>query len=133
MQICKNCNSSTRPNKSFCSSVCHSKWKKKDKVRQWLEGSISGTKKGCRLITSVREYLLDQAGHKCSRCGWGEINKISGKPPLEINHKDGNSDNNRPENLEVICPNCHALTSSWKALNKGNGNKERLRYSKLIV
>lgn len=101
------------------------------KVQRWINGEISGVKRGCRLITCVRSFLLERAGHKCQKCGWNKINECTGKSPLEINHIDGNSNNNRPENLEVICPNCHSLTSTWKALNKGNGNKERLRYSGL--
>lgn len=132
MKKCIVCEQELKRNTIFCSAKCQHKQRSLEKVNLWLEGKISGTKKGCRLISSVRKYLLEQANHSCSKCGWNKINPFSKKPPLEINHKDGNSDNNRPENLEVICPNCHALTSNWKALNKGNGSKERLRYSKLI-
>jgi hypothetical protein len=32
-----------------------------------------------------------------------------GKPiPLVVHHRDGNTNNNAEENLEVICPNCRA-------------------------
>lgn len=128
--VCIICN--TECIKKYCSEKCRHKFNRNVKIQQWLSGEISGLKKGCRLIRSVREYLLEKANHCCSKCGWNRINPLTGRTPLEINHIDGNSDNNRPENLEVICPNCHSLTSSWKALNKGKGNKERLRYSGLI-
>ncbi|MFW5895280.1 MAG: HNH endonuclease [archaeon] len=51
---------------------------------------------------------------------------------LEIEHIDGNAKNNREENLDLICPNCHSLTSTYKALNSGKGNRDRLKYNKLI-
>jgi len=99
---------------------------------KWLLGEDCGYKCGFRLKTSVREYVLEKAGFKCSVCGWDEKNPVTGRSPLEVNHIDGDCTNCRPENLEVLCPNHHALTPTWKALNKGNGNKERHRYSGLI-
>ena len=35
----------------------------------------------------------------CKRCGW--------KGYCDIHHKDGNHNNNKKDNLEIICPNCH--------------------------
>jgi 5-methylcytosine-specific restriction endonuclease McrA len=46
-------------------------------------------------------------------------------PPLEINHIDGNASNTWEENLEVLCPNCHSLTTNYKNHNKGNGKRKR--------
>jgi hypothetical protein len=54
--------------------------------------------------------------HKCSSCSlesWLE------KPiPLELDHKDGNHENNKLTNLRLLCPNCHALTSTYRGKNK---------------
>lgn len=33
---------------------------------------------------------------------------------LEIDHKDGNKQNNTRDNLRAICPNCHAQTPTWR-------------------
>lgn len=41
--------------------------------------------------------------------------------PLEIDHIDGNSENNSEENLRLICPNCHSLTATYKGANRGKG------------
>jgi hypothetical protein len=52
-----------------------------------------------------------------------------GKPiPIELDHIDGNSDNNSAENLRLICPNCHAQTETYKVANKGkNSQRQAMR------
>ena len=75
------------------------------------------------------QLLVKNNGEKCMKCGWCEKNPITNKVPIELEHKDGNSENNNLDNLELLCPNCHSLTSTYKALNKGNGrHKRRERY-----
>lgn len=55
--------------------------------------------------------------HKCETCNGTEWN---GKPiPLELSHKNGNNSDHRLENLEMICPNCHALTDTYRGKNWG--------------
>ena len=33
------------------------------------------------------------------------------------------------KNLELLCPNCHSLTATYKAANMGSGRKDRKKYS----
>lgn len=75
----------------------------------------------------LKRYLFEKSGERCSGCGWNKRNLTTGSVPLEIDHIDGNSENNLESNLRVLCPNCHALTVSFKNLNKGNGRKWRLK------
>lgn len=57
---------------------------------------------------------------KCCRCG---ITEWQGQPaPLELHHIDGNSDNNLPENLEILCSNCHAQTTNHRR-KKNSGHR----------
>jgi len=67
-------------------------------------------------IDSRRNRILWEQSGKCNRCG---ISEWQGqKIVLEIEHKDGNHQNNSRENLEALCPNCHSLTHTWRGKNK---------------
>lgn len=78
---------------------------------------------------TIRADMIREHSAKCFKCGWDEINPVTGKCPIILNHIDGNSENMDAANLELLCPNCDSLTPTYKALNKGNGrHNHRLRY-----
>jgi len=97
-------------------------------IAQWLsDPNSTNIKDG--LSRTVRLYLIKEAGYRGSQCGWGRINIVTGKSPLEVDHIDGDCYNNVPKNLRVLCPNCHSLTSNYKALNKNSKRKYRKEYN----
>jgi hypothetical protein len=89
-------------------------------IGAWVAGSVSGAGTWAVPSRFIRRYLLEKFG-SCEMCGWAERNPITGKIPLHIDHIDGDWRNNRPDNLRLLCPNHHALTSSYGALNRGKG------------
>ncbi|MFH0852279.1 MAG: HNH endonuclease signature motif containing protein [bacterium] len=53
---------------------------------------------------------------KCEECGWAEKSP-DGRVPLELDHINGISNDNRLENLRILCPNCHSLKSTHRGRN----------------
>lgn len=107
-----------RTQAKYCSSKCQSEFQLNNRIA-----------KGQASTKTLKLFLIKNNGEKCMKCGWCEKNPISNKVPIELEHKDGNSENNNLENLELLCPNCHSLTPTYKALNKGKGrHKRRERY-----
>ena len=61
---------------------------------------------------------------KCECCGRTEW--LGKDIPLEIHHINGDNRDNRLENLSILCPNCHALTDSYRGRNNKSATKETL-------
>lgn len=124
---CKNCSNLLDTSRKYCDIDCQYELL----VKNWYSGEWSGsTQNG--LSQTIRNHLLKKANFKCqdgrSNCqNWGMINPKSGKSCLQVEHIDGHYENNRPENLIVICPNCHSMTETYGGLNKGNGRPYRYK------
>jgi len=53
---------------------------------------------------NYRRIAFNMLSHKCNRCGYDKYPQI-----LQVHHQDKNRDNNTIDNLEILCPNCHAI------------------------
>jgi 5-methylcytosine-specific restriction endonuclease McrA len=62
---------------------------------------------------SIKNRLLKEGlkERKCERCGRTEWEGV--EIPLELHHLNGKHNDNRLENLQILCPNCHALTDNY--------------------
>jgi Zn finger protein HypA/HybF involved in hydrogenase expression len=75
--------------------------------------------KGRYLSTHKLKLRLLKEGifeKKCYNCGL--IEWLNNPIPLQLDHIDGDNRNNELSNLRIICPNCHAQTSTWCGKNK---------------
>lgn len=118
-----------KSNKRYCSSTCWADTQREELISGWLEGTVNPMKGKGGLSVTVRKWLLEEANYKCTRCGWSEVNPVTGKVPLQVDHEDGDYRNCSRDNLRVLCPNCHSLTPTFG--NIGGNRKGRPRqYSK---
>jgi len=117
---CQNCGNINPERKSpgkYCDRNCQieAEYKEKDKLVEAGNASNSG---------QMKKYLLRKHGNVCMSptCAW-DFTKV--QINVELEHQDGNSDNNTLGNCILLCPNCHSLTPTYKAKNKGNGRHYR--------
>lgn len=101
--------------KKYCSRKCHIDFRlnlTKERIAQGLIKERS----------TIRRHLLKERPF-CWQCGldrwWGE--NLS----LQVDHMDGNPANDNPDNLRLLCPNCHSITPFFGGKNRGNGRKSR--------
>jgi hypothetical protein len=66
-----------------------------------------------------REKIFRDQQGKCNHCGLDEW--LGQKITLELEHKDGDHYNDNRSNVELLCPNCHSLTHTWRGRNKNAG------------
>jgi hypothetical protein len=52
----------------------------------------------------------------CELCGWAQRSP-DGRLPIELDHINGDHDDNRIENLRILCPNCHSLQPTHRGSN----------------
>jgi len=109
MKLCPKCNAEHNKTGTYCSRTSH--------LQRSREKFLSG------LLTernSIRKHLPQY----CGECGIGTV--YNNKPiTLQVDHIDGDAGNNMPENLRLLCPNCHSQQDTWGARNKGKGRKAR--------
>jgi endogenous inhibitor of DNA gyrase (YacG/DUF329 family) len=107
----------------FCSLRCQGGYIANKIVSAWKKGEHTGCVKGGHIASPVRSYLFQKHNKKCMICGWSEVNPTTGRIPLTVHHIDGDWSNNKEKNLQLLCPNCHSLTPTYGASNRGKGRK----------
>lgn len=68
-----------------------------------------------------KKHLLNQRGDRCEICGIEDW--LTVKLTKEIDHIDGNSLNNNPDNLRILCPNCHSQTPTWRGRKNSSATR----------
>ena len=102
----------------YCNATCQHAHARIERIKLWKSGKVE---KLPRHI--VRKWLTEEKGYSCSVCG---ISEWRGKPlTLWVDHIDGDATNNRPENFQLICPNCDSQQPTFGGKNYGKGRKSR--------
>lgn len=116
----------------YCGHPCQRMYWYKDYIRMWLDGKLDGVVgHGMAVSAHIKRWLREQRGDRCELCGWDMVNEYTKRRPLQVDHLDGNPLNNHPDNLRLLCPNCHSLTPTFGGRNSGRGRKARRdRYAK---
>lgn len=112
LKLCKFCGNEISARNIFCSNKCQGLYQINDKIVNKTTNE-----------RTYKKWLLYTFGHKCSSCE--NTHWLGVKIPIELDHIDGNHKNNNLENLRLLCPNCHAITPTYKSKNKGNGREAR--------
>lgn len=76
--------------------------------------------------------MHEKYSDKCQKCGWHEVNPFTNKIPLQVHHINGDALDNREENLQLLCPNCHSLTDNYGSLNKHSTRTTLQEYRSLV-
>ena len=100
----------------YCNNRCQKMYESDQKIREWIDKGISWK---MQIPQWAKRYLAETRGYKCEICDISEWNNQ--KIQLECDHIDGIHYNNSPDNLRLICPNCHSQTTTYKNRNHGNG------------
>lgn len=70
-----------------------------------------------------RLKIIEEQDVKCLWCGLSEWRN---QPLLlEMDHIDGNRQNDVRENLRVLCPNCHSQTATYNFVGRKHTNKAK--------
>ena len=127
---CLNCGKKLENRQSkFCDLNCQHEYYYQEYIKRWKNGEENGLKGEYSISKYIKHYLFEKNDCKCEKCGWGETNEFTGTIPLEVHHIDGDYKNNKEENLQLLCPNCHSLTETHKSHNK-KGRQGRKKYYK---
>lgn len=106
----------------YCSNKCQHEFEYNQWIQKYKEdNSIAVSTKWGQLPAPLRKYIFNKYDSKCCKCGWTAVNPYTKSIPLEVDHIDGNSNNNSENNLQLLCPNCHSLTSTYRGANRGHG------------
>lgn len=107
-------------NPRFCSRKCSGIGMQEDSYKKIESGEYTTATCDSKIL---KKYLIEKRGRKCEDCGrtrWK--NQLI---PLDVHHKDGDATNNSLENIGLLCLNCHGLTLTYGARNKGSGKRVR--------
>ncbi|GAB6985453.1 HNH endonuclease [Nocardioides pyridinolyticus] len=111
-----------RKARKFCSNACQRAADRARHVALWLESGTGSV--GSHPDHYIRGHLRAEQRGRCAICDIPS--EWKGSPLVFVlDHVNGDSNDNRRENLRLVCPNCDSQLSTYKARNKGRGRAWR--------
>lgn len=106
---CKNLTTNSR----FCCRKCCGRNTRLKKIDRFFAGKLNDND---IRDEPIRNILIERQGGGCEICG---IPPIWNSRPIVfiVDHIDGNYENNLPENMRAICPNCNSQTLTFSGRN----------------
>lgn len=118
---CLECGNNCNRYMRYCSKKCRGANNRRVRVERFLAGTLNPNS-----LSVLKAALIDCRGNICAWCSQGSVHNH--KPlTLQLDHVDGNSDNNHPDNLRLLCPNCHSQTDTYKSRNKNSTRAKQRR------
>ena len=85
----------SRFNKKTCSRSCA------NKNRTGIIYKVNQPRDKVLIVNGLKIRLAERRGEKCELCSYSKVEI------LQLHHKNRNRNDNRMQNLELLCPNCH--------------------------
>lgn len=115
---CAQCGTATI-NPRFCSTRCAAAARRREAFAAIAE---TGT---FRSPSTARAYVAARDGWRCSICR--RITWRGQQIPLVLDHINGNPEDDRIDNVRLVCGNCDMQLPTYKSRNRGNGRAWRRR------
>lgn len=85
------------------------------KVKRSIEDYLNNIFKIDSYALKNKLIAVNILKHQCSEC---KLTEWQGRPiPIDLDHIDGNPNNNNLSNLRILCPTCHSYTANYCAKN----------------
>jgi len=109
---CKNCGKNINNTHWYCSDEC----KKKSNPSTFLSDDDIFTKNSSRSRNFIKKKFMKFIKNECSICGqlpeWQGIKLV-----MVLDHINGVPNDNRKENLRLVCPNCNSQLETFTSKN----------------
>ena len=114
----------SRSSGKYCSNECSAKGRKLDTFIKIESGANVD-------IKPLKRWLQETQNNCCALCSIAPF--WNGKPlTLQLDHVDGDSDNNHFTNVRLLCPNCHTQTDTFGSKGRGSRYKKLTKRNKYL-
>lgn len=104
---------------TFCNTECKLLHTRKQKSAEIIKTNGIGNFS----IRTLKNFIIQTMGHKCSICGCEEW--LEKPVPLVLDHINGRASDNRLENLRLVCGNCDMQLPTYKSKNKNSDRRRK--------